>query len=665
MKCGKQQESFRVMKKCVPVIFLVSILICLFSCDLWYQDWKGYMEHWSGSVQVSDVSVQASPEIQKNSSGVDTIATYATVEALVNIINPENYSLDGRVGLGAESHCSVRIAGTAGTAVFPLTTITSLSSSSMEVQIAPLAQINNTESLAVEHTNFTVTFVPTRVENAIDAEESHTITLRYNTPPRAPLEVVYDSSQQKLAWLDSTSWDVVQGSSTSLDDLIFWAWPSGITEPTHPDYVERFEVYEDGEPFASAVASDFLMSKESALQSYIPQEIKAAGYDIYCSLGTSGKTITVCAVDNEGVRSQMATSGIAPHKVILDANGGLFSTSGNSSAEVYKAEGRLMYETDLDVPSRAGYSFSGWNAIDGSLVSFPFSVDQPMTLTAQWLLDTDVDGKYIVNDETALFWIAEQLEEGTISKFDIKLTDDIVIPPDTWKPISVIESSVDGQGHSITLTEDFTDSEGERFGLFGHFNYGTVENLVLKGSITAQVEPGEAGVGAVSGTAYRTTLRNVMSEMTIINNGTGSAGGLVGYFGGGDATALIENCAVYADITNPNGNAGGLVGATWGGNQWWSIRSSIYMGTITGSIKGAIIGHQGTVGGNTAYMSDIWYYEKGGLSSDIGKMTGAVSISGARGVKKTEDEIKNDGATILGSAWELKSGGNYPTLIQP
>ena len=664
MKCGKLIEYFRLMKKNVFVLSLVSILMCLLGCDLWYQDWKGYMEHWSGNVQVSDVSVQASPEMQKNSSGIDTISSYATVVATVNISNPANYSLDNGVGLGSESLRSVRIAGAAGSSVFPLVNITSCSSTSMEVQIAPLAQGNATGNLSLEHTNFTVTFIPTRTENGYSATDSRTITLRYNTPPRSPMELVYDTNQQKLTWLNSNSWDIVQGTGTALDDLIFWAWPSGITEPTHPDYVEKFEVYEDGELFDSATAADFLMSNESTLQSYIPQEIKAAGYDIYCSLGTSGKTITVCAVDNEGVRSQMATSGIAPHKIILDTNGGLFS-SGSNSAEIYKAHGSLIYEADLDVPSRTGYSFAGWRSSIDKSAGFPLSVDQPMTLVAQWNLNQDVDGKYIVTDHEALFWIAEQLEDGAITKFDLKLTADIVIPSNTWEPISVIESSVDGQGYSITLEENFIDSEGERFGLFGHFNYGTVENLVLKGSITAQVEPGEAGVGAVSGTAYRTTLRNVMSEVKIINTGTGSAGGLVGYFGGGDATALIENCAVYADVTSTNGNAGGLVGATWGGNQWWSIRSSIYMGNITGSTKGAIIGSQGTVGGNTAYMSDIWYCERGGLSTDIGAMPGAVSISGSRGIKKTAEEIKNDGVTILGSAWELKSGGNYPTLKQP
>ena len=1004
MKYGKQVNDLKLVKKIMLILSLICTLVCLSGCDLWYQDLKGYLEHWSGSVQVNDVSVQSSPAMQKNSSGIDTISTYATVMATVNIINPENYSLDGGVGSAEETLRSVRIAGSVGTSVLPLANVTTVSPSTMEIQIDPLAQVLTKESLAVEHTNFTVTFVPTRTENGLEVAEPRTITLRYNTPPRSPIELVYDSNQGKITWLGSDRWDIVQGTGSDLDDLIFWAWPSGITDPTHPDYVERFEVYEDGDLFDSAAAADFLMSKESSLQSYIPQEIKDAGYDIYCSLGTSGKTITVCAVDSEGVRSQMATSGIAPHKVILEANGGFFPSSGLPSVETYKAAGSPIVGSDLEVPFRDGYFLSGWTS-NGSDISFPLSIDEPMTLVAQWTpypadgdtggetggntgsgsgsvsdatysitynangadsgtvpasqtklagkmvslaknngsltkqdhsfsgwntaadgtgtsyaegasytldasitlyaqwtrwnqvepvqfdvgagnvnfntqvtlstatpnatihytvngsgeqigsagqsvvititsdatitaygtcdgmiqstatsityklntytvsydgngsdggavpgvqsftsgssatvtgagtmtrtgytftgwntaangsgtpyvagdyyssdanltlyaqwqpntytvtfdgnnhtsgattsqnftygvpqnlnangflrtgctfvgwntaadgtgtsyaegasytatgditlyaqwyLNQDVDGKYIINDHTHLLWIAEKLKVGTISKFDIKLTADIVIPPNTWEPIDVTYSSIDGQGHSITLTEDFTDLEGESFGLFGVFNYGTVENLVLKGSITAQVEPGKAGVGAVSGSAYQTIFRNVMSEMKISNTGTGNAGGLVGYFGGGESNpedALIESCAVYADVTSTKGYAGGLVGATWGGNQPWTIRNSIYIGTLSGKKVGGIVGVQNTTHPNTIYMSNLYYCTN--AIDKFGEKPGAAIEDVSNVMSKTQDEIKNEGVTILGSAWELKSGGNYPTLIQP
>lgn len=81
---------------------------------------------------------------------------------------------------------SVGISGSAGSAVLPLTTVTSASPTSMEVQLAPLAQVLAKESLALEHTNFTVTFVPTRAENGLSALGAQNITLRYNTHHEVP-----------------------------------------------------------------------------------------------------------------------------------------------------------------------------------------------------------------------------------------------------------------------------------------------------------------------------------------------------------------------------------------------------------------------------------------------------------------------------------------------
>ena len=500
MKCGKLLECFRLMKKNVFVFSLVCILMCLFGCDLWYQDWKGYMEHWSENVQVSDVSVQASPEIQKNSSGVDTIASYATVKATVNIINPENYSLDGGVGSAEENLRSVRIAGSAGSSVLPLANVTSMSSTAMEIQIAPLAQVLTEESLALEHTNFTVTFVPTRTENGFDAAEPRTITLRYNTPPRNPLELVLDTTQQKLTWLNSNPWEIIQGTSTPLDNYIFWAWPSVITDPTHPDYVERFEVYEDGELFDSAAAADFLMSKESALQSYIPQEIKVAGYDIYCSLGTSGKTITVCAVDSEGVRSQMATSGIAPHKVILEANGGFFPSSRLPSVETYKAAGSIITGSDLEVPFRDGYFLTGWTS-NGSAVSFPLSIDQPMTLVAQWTpypADGETGGNTgsgsgSASDATySITYDANGADGGTVPASQTKLAG---------KTVTLAKNSgnLTKEHHTFSGWNTQADGKGQFYG--EGTTYATDANVTLYAQWTPNPSTGSdiTGPGAVTG----------------------------------------------------------------------------------------------------------------------------------------------------------------------
>lgn len=817
-------------KGIIAVILFFLIMICFAGCQLWYQNLKGYLEHWTDTVQVKDFVVLSSPESQKNSSGFETISTYASVTATVNIINPENYSLDTGVGFAEDTLRSVRISGPAGSAVLPLTTVTSASPTSMEVQLAPLTQVLTKESLALEHTNFTVTFVPTRAENGLSALGAQNITLRYNTPPRSPIELVYDANQGKITWLGSQSWDIVQGTGTYLDDLIFWAWPSGITDPRHPDYVEKFEVYEDGVLFDSATAADFLMSNpnKSNLQSYIPQEIKAAGYDIYCSLGTSGSTITVCAVDSEGVRSQMSTSGIAPHKVILEANGGIFPSVGTTSVETYKAAMSLIIGSDLEVPFRDGYFLSGWSFSDGSAVSFPLSIDQPMTLTAQWQANppassgsgggttvstytvtyndngatsgtvpgtqnkiagravtvaqnsgsltktgytfngwnTKADGTgtsyaagssftddadltlyaqwkantytvtfsggtgvstsvtvtydqtppqitppsppttgfsfksyntekngsgidyydgngvgvgtwresnnttlyaqwdyeepskasdgttYQISNAGNLLWISEALTAETITKFNIELTADIVVPEGEWKTIDVPDGNsctFDGKGHSITLN-------GATEGLFRQYSHSTVKNLVLKGSIKANRR-----VGGVGATMYSSTIENVMSEVSIINSAADAyTGGLVGRFGGG--TSIIRNCAVYADVQG-KAQTGGFIGAFWGNATNATVENSVYMGKVTGNPAGALVGENTNSASKPSTLQNIYYCETQNLNliGDIG--AGGTTITNV--VSKTADEIKNNGVTILGSAWELKTGASYPTLQSP
>ena len=488
------------MKKCVPVIFLVSILICLFSCDLWYQDWKGYMEHWSGSVQVSDVSVQVSPEIQKNSSGVDTIASYATVKALVNIINPENYSLDGGVGSAEENLRSVRIAGSAGSSVLPLANVTSMSSTAMEIQIAPLAQVLTEESLALEHTNFTVTFVPTRTENGFDAAEPRTITLRYNTPPRNPLELVLDATQQKLTWLNSNPWEIIQGTSTPLDNYIFWAWPSVITDPTHPDYVEKFGVYVDDTLVNTYAVADCLMKNVPALQqSYTSyaETIEKAGYDIYCYQGASGQKISVCAIDSEDVRSQMLASGIAPHKVILEANGGFFPSSGLPSVETYKAAGSIITGSDLEVPFRDGYFLTGWTS-NGSAVSFPLSIDQPMTLVAQWTpypADGETGGNTgsgsgSASDATySITYDANGADSGTVPASQTKLAGKMV-------SLAKNNGSLTKQDHSFSGWNTAADGTGTSYAEGASYTLDASITLYAQWTRWNQVEPVQFDVGA-------------------------------------------------------------------------------------------------------------------------------------------------------------------------
>ncbi|MBQ8353268.1 MAG: InlB B-repeat-containing protein [Spirochaetaceae bacterium] len=300
---------------------------------------------------------------------------------------------------------------------------------------------------------------------------------------------------------------------------------------------------------------------------------------------------------------------------------------------------------------------------------------------------TSETGEYVVSSLDNLLWIARGLKTGSITSFNMILTSDIDISNDEWQfyQLNVNNAStIDGQGHSITINVDVSEFGNNAGGLFYKFNNSTVKNLVLKGRIKADTT--EVGyIGALCRSAYRTTIQNVMSTVEIIDNGSGNAGGLVGYFGGnkgddGDAAhipgSFIQNCAVYANIKSTNGTVGGLVGCTWSGYRCWQINNCIYAGTVTGGTDqgvGAIIGTHQT--GRTSTFKDTWYCANG-TSEIVGKYNNEENGENFDGyedtvISKTADQIATaEAATLLNTnsdgtlnnAWEYVEGKAYPTL---
>lgn len=298
---------------------------------------------------------------------------------------------------------------------------------------------------------------------------------------------------------------------------------------------------------------------------------------------------------------------------------------------------------------------------------------------------TSETGEYVVSTLDNLLWIARGLKTGSITSFKIKLTEDIVITEGEWQfyQLNVDNAStIDGQGHSITIKEDVSKFGNDAGGLFYKFNNSTVKNLVLKGSITANTSAG-GYIGALCRSAYKTTIQNVMSTVEIIDKGSGNAGGLVGYFGGysdmneWQPGSFIQNCAVYANVTSTNGTVGGLVGCTWSGYQCWQINNCIYKGNVTGGTDqgvGAIIGTHKT--GRTSTFKDTWYCADG-TSEIVGKYNNqenGKNFNGYEGtvISKTADQIATaEAATLLNTnsdgtsnvIWEyVEEEAAYPTL---
>ena len=208
-----------------------------------------------------------------------------------------------------------------------------------------------------------------------------------------------------------------------------------------------------------------------------------------------------------------------------------------------------------------------------------------------------------------------------------------------------MDSVLDGDGHFINMGN-------QSGGLFASFNYGTVKNLTLYGSITAE----GGNVGAVAGSAYRTYIQNVISYVSVTNPG-GNAGGLVGYFGGKHDSAngrysKIENCAVYADISG--NNAGGLVGEGWNGTQYWDIYNCAYVGDVTGTNAGAIVGYLNT-DTNTCTFNTVYWCEQDGLDF-YGKRDTTNQKYINTEARNVESFASGEVSYLLGSAWGQNIG---------
>lgn len=391
-------------------------------------------------------------------------------------------------------------------------------------------------------------------------------------------------------------------------------------------------------------------------------------------------------VRNSTTQSELALSDSAYIKspVYLDANANIKITGALTTPE--EANGIIATITPNEYTTRQVLVADSGVTLSNSLVK-QFNVT-PDEDDKEWFVDlygylgkvpeteTNDEGTavYLMESYDNFLWIVQELKTRSITSFNMKLTDDIVIPSGKWQfsQLDVTNpSTIDGQGHSITINEDVSSFGNNAGGLFYKFNNSTVKNLVLKGSITANTS-GNGYIGALCRSAYKTTIQNVMSTVEIIDEGSGNAGGLVGYFGGnnGDGrtpAAFIKNCAVYADISSKDGTAGGLVGQSWENTQTWKIENCIYMGTVSSEtgVAGALIGNENT--GRTSYLTNIWYCESNNCAI-FGKEGNKGSITQSEVKSKTAEEIATAEAAALlntnsdGDVWEYIPGSAYPTL---
>ncbi|MBQ7115568.1 MAG: dockerin type I repeat-containing protein, partial [Clostridia bacterium] len=426
--------------------------------------------------------------------------------------------------------------------------------------------------------------------------ENGTTSMSFDHIP-ATFRFIITNTHEKALSLESVTLRVVDADGNSVPAAAKFCDIEIKAENRYPELFYSNSAYSTYDSITTNLLNDYTLEPGKSYIAYA-LALPLANMDTWkCDdAAFEGKTIQVGVTTSEGecIAFELAGDDIA------NANpGNTYNWVGGKSYTMRM--GTRCYDgCAFDITGKCtvcGYECT--HKFDDNGFCLTCDVYQPAVLNA--------DGYYEIGNVGNLFWLAEQVNYGSLTKFNAVLTSDLIIPDSKqWMPINLLDgiqnaSVFDGNGHSITLNQSS--------GLFSSFNYSVFRNVILYGTVTANTT---GNIGAVVGSAYRTTIQNVISYVDVTNS-NGNAGGLAGYFGGKHSDEMyskIENCAVYADISGTN--AGGLIGEGWNGTQYFDIANCTYVGDITGTNAGAIVGYQNT-DSNTCVFTNIYWCEADGI----------------------------------------------------
>lgn len=169
------------------------------------------------------------------------------------------------------------------------------------------------------------------------------------------------------------------------------------------------------------------------------------------------------------------------------------------------------------------------------------------------------DGIFQVGTAAELAWIADSINQGTLERADVRITDDIDLNDREWSPIGndthPFAGSFDGQGHTIHNLQIFEGAQWS--GLFGTVSGAAIRNVILDSAHLKNVGSESA---ALVGRSMGCTLENcrVLDSIVAADEGAASVGGLVGRVESG--AFGVSGCRVENTRISGYFNLGGLVG---------------------------------------------------------------------------------------------------------
>lgn len=195
-------------------------------------------------------------------------------------------------------------------------------------------------------------------------------------------------------------------------------------------------------------------------------------------------------------------------------------------------------------------------------------------------------------------------------------------------------------------------------------NSGMIKQCANKGNIIGNSTTNCEDIAGIAGINYGGTIQLCYNTGNITNNNTYAydTGGIVGQngngAGNGTKASIIENCYNTGKITSSNQRVGGITG--WN-SKLATINNCYNIGVVSGNVQcGSIVGTNNSVFAGTITKS---YFLSGTYSKGIGAGTGEVTSKTSEQLKALADtlgefftsDIRNDDGI-----WKYNNG--YPIL---
>lgn len=315
---------------------------------------------------------------------------------------------------------------------------------------------------------------------------------------------------------------------------------------------------------------------------------------------------------------------------------------------------------------------------------------------------------YQIGNADQLMWFAAKVNGSTkksTSNLCAKLTSDIDLTGKEWTPIGCYNSysdcvyyggTFDGAGHTVS---GLTINNAKTYqALFGYVKGGTIQDLMVKGSVKTSTKSSSYAAGIVS-YGNPVTIKNCTNEVDVTASAKGYAAGVCAYVingsklesctnkgmvsGYGDyvggvagtvtgSTTTITGCFNHGVVTNtgkPSSYAYSTGGIAGGISTGVTVERCGNTGTITSTLKrtGGIAGSAGgTINAcfNTGTITGI--YGVGGIAGDSGtsdaKVTGCYNTGDVKGVSPSAS-FKDTNAKGIGGIIGGVGGTSYKASV--